>query len=42
MNAENDVCEYTSFAMEESIAKIRLLDDQLRESNYKVQHDVCI
>jgi hypothetical protein len=35
-------CEYTAFGMEESAAKITPLEDQLRESNYKVQHDVCI
>jgi hypothetical protein len=42
MKAMNDDDEYTAFAMEESAAKIRLLEDELRESSYKVQCDFCI
>jgi hypothetical protein len=42
MKAMKDDHEYAAIAMEESAAKIKDLEDQLRESNYKVHSEVCI
>jgi hypothetical protein len=42
MKAMNGGDQYAPIAMEESATKIKHLEDQLKESNCKVQRDICI